>query len=246
MMKNEVEMGRNRTGIALSPIDSQLLIDGAEETPPSSAGDESAIGEARTAYAVGGVSIGTMPPPLTVKGIASGVFKAAKGKNANVLLDKLGERLAFERTGTRLYGALLSKFDASDPLPGGPTRDELEEIQEEEQEHFEMLREILIEVGSDPTALTPSADVAAITSMGLLQVLGDPRISLSQSLEAILTAELVDNDCWETLIELARAEGNETLVGLFEHALSEEQEHLSNVRSWVRAATVHNGSPPAS
>jgi len=242
MMKNQVEMGKNRTGIALSPIDSQLLIQGAEETLPSMEGDESAISEVRTAYAADGVSIGTMPPPVTVKGIASGVVKAAKGKNANVFLDKLGERLAFERTGTRLYDALLSKFDASDPLPGGPRRADLEEIQAEEEEHFVMLQEVMIAVGGDPTAITPSADVAAVNSMGLLQVLGDPRMNLKQSLEAILVAELVDNDCWETLIELARTEGDESIVRRFEQALKEEQQHLSNVRRWLRAATLRTAS----
>ena len=128
MMKNQVEMGRNRTGIALSPIDSQLLIRGAEEALPTMAGDETAISDVRTAYAADGDPIGTMPPPATIKGIAGGLVDAAKGKNASIFLDKLGERLAFERTGTRLYGALLSKFDASDPLPGGPARAELEQI----------------------------------------------------------------------------------------------------------------------
>ena len=82
MMKNEVQMGKNRTGIALSPIDSQLLIHRAEATMPSTDGDETSISEARTAYAVDGVPIGTMPPPVTVKGIATGV-RAATLKNGS-------------------------------------------------------------------------------------------------------------------------------------------------------------------
>ena len=238
MMKNEVEMGKNRTGIALSPIDSQLLIQGAAEAPPSMEGDETAMNEALTAYAANGDPIGTIPPPVTVKGVATGLRSAVKGKNANVFLDKLGERLAFERTGVRLYQALLSKHDASDPLPTGPTRDELEQIQSDEAEHFAMLREVMISMGGDPTALTPSADVAAVTSTGLLQVLGDPRMNLKQSLEAMLVAELIDNDCWEALIDLARSEADASIVERFEQALAEEQEHLANLRSWVRAATA--------
>ena len=238
MMKNQVEMGKNRTGIALSPIDSQLLIEGAEQAEPSADGDDTAIDKARTAYAADGVPIGSMPPPVTVKGIAGGLVGAAKGKNTTVFLDKLGERLAFERTGTRLYGALLSKFDASDPLPAGPTRDELEQIHDEEEEHFVMLRDVMVSMGGDPTAVTPSADVAAVTSMGLLQVLGDPRMNLKQSLEAMLIAELADNDGWEALIELARTEGDASVVGRFEQALAEEQVHLDNVRLWVRGATA--------
>jgi rubrerythrin len=246
MMKNQTEIGKNRTGIALSPIDSQLLIQGAEAALPSMDGDETAISAARTAYAADGAPIGTMPPPVTVKGIAGSLADAAKGKNASVFLDKLGERLAFERTGTRLYGALISKFDASEPLPGGPARADLERIKSEEAAHFEMLREVMITMGGDPTALTPSADVAAVSSMGLLQVLGDPRMNLKQSLEAILVAELVDNDGWTMLIDLARTEGNEAVVRRFEQALADEQVHLSNVRRWVRGSTLQGKQGTAS
>lgn len=245
-MKNQTEMGKNRTGISLSPVDSQLLIQGAEDATPSMEGDESAISDARTAYAAEGTGIGTMPPPATMKGMAGTLVDAIKGKNANVFLDKLGERLAFERTGTRLYGALLSKFDASETLPGGPTRSDLEKIKLEEAAHFEMLNEVMISMGGDPTALTPSADVAAVSSMGLLQVLSDPRMSLKQSLEAILVAELVDNECWDALIDLARSESNSGIVRRFEQALAEEEVHLENVRRWVRQATMEELGAAAS
>jgi rubrerythrin len=238
MMKNEVEMGKNRTGIALSPIDSQLSIQGAEQAAPSAQGDDTAIAEIRTEYAVGGIPIGSMPPPVTVKGIAGGLAGVVTGKNANVFLDKLGERLAFERTGTRLYEALLSKFDASDPLPGGPSREDLEQIHQDEARHFAMLREVMISMGGDPTAVTPSADVAAVSSMGLLQVMGDPRMNLKQSLEAILIAELVDTDAWDSLIELARTQADPSIVERFEQALGDEEVHLANVRRWVRGATM--------
>jgi rubrerythrin len=241
MMKNQVEMGKNRTGIALSPIDSQLAIQGAEQALPSAQGDDTAIAETRTEYASGGASIGSMPPPVTIKGIAEGLVGAVKGKNANVFLDKLGERLAFERTGTRLYEALLSKFDASDPLPGGPNRKDLERIHDDEARHFAMLREVMIKMGGDPTAVTPSADVAAVSSLGLLQVMGDPRMNLKQSLEAILIAELVDTDAWDSLIELARSEADPSIVDRFQEALAEEQLHLANVRRWVRGATMAQG-----
>ena len=36
-------------------------------------------------------------------------------------MDKIGERLAFERTGTRLYEALVSKHEAFGSFPGGPS-----------------------------------------------------------------------------------------------------------------------------
>jgi hypothetical protein len=243
-MKNATHIGKNRTGIDLSPIDKQLLMEGAAAASPTSDGDEHAIDDARTEYVGRGDSIGSVPPPATIKGAAGTLRDVAKGTHASVLIDKLGERLAFERTGTRLYGALLSKFDASEPLPAGPERFDLEKIQREERAHFEMLRDAMLSIGADPTAVTPSADVAAVSSLGLLQVLGDPRMNLKQSLEAILVAELVDNDGWATLIDLARAQGHRELAERFEQALAEEAVHLANVRAWVRNATLADGGAP--
>lgn len=242
-MKNTIQTGKNRTGIALSPIDNKLLIEGALQTVPSSDGDESAIDETRSEYLAVGATIGSMAPPATVKGVASTVVDTMKGTSAAVFLDKMGERLAFERTGTRLYAALLGKLDASDPLPGGPERADLEKIHREEMAHFEMLREVMISLGADPTSITPSADVQAVSSMGLIQVVGDPRMNLKQSLEAMLVAELVDNECWSTLIDLARAGGHDQIAQRFERALAEEAEHLVNVRAWVKNATMEEGAP---
>jgi rubrerythrin len=242
-MKNTIEIGKNRTGIDLSPVDKQLLIEGAEESLPSTEGDETAIDQVRAEYLEEGASIGSMPPPGTVKGTAKAVVDMAKGTKATVFLDKLGERLAFERTGTRLYATLLGKFDASEVLPGGPKRADLEKIHREEMEHFEMLREVMLSLGADPTAITPSADVAAVSSMGLIQVLGDPRMNLKQSLEAILVAELVDNDCWTVLIELATAVGHPQIAKQFERAITEEREHLLNVRTWIKNATLGEAKP---
>lgn len=246
MKSSTTQTGKNRTGIDLSPVDKKLLIEGALATIPSSDGDESAIYETRAEYLEDGGSIGTMAPPATIKGVASTVVDAMKGTSATVFLDKMGERLAFERTGSRLYETLLGKFDASAPLPGGPERADLEKIHREETAHFEMLREVMLSLGADPTCLTPSADVQAVCSMGLLQVIADPRMNLKQSLEAILVAELVDNECWPVLIELARAGGHAEIVEKFERALAEEMQHLVNVRAWVQNATLEQGAPASS
>src|SRR5687768_8297078 len=122
-------------------------------------------------------------------------------------MDKLGERLAFERTGTRLYEALVSKHEAFGSFPGGPSRDDLEHIRHEEFQHFTLLQSVITQYGGDPTAVTPSADLHATAAHGIQMVLVDPRTTLLQSLEAMLLAELADNACWETLIALAQRAG---------------------------------------
>ena len=80
--------------------------------------------------------------------------------------------------------------------------------------------------GGDPTQLTPSAHVQLTASHGVGQVLVDPRTTLMQSLEAIMMAELADNECWETLTGLAGLAGHEELAQRCEEALPGESAHL--------------------
>jgi len=158
----------------------------------------------------------------------------AKGKNAmGVFLDLLGERLAFERTGARLYEALLVKLEAASEHAERPTRDELERIRDEEVQHFAVLEEAVEELGGDPTALTPSADITAVAGAGWVQVLADPRCTLNEGLKVILAAELADNDGWLTLADLAARLGHEDLAERFRRALADEEDHLARVRAWV-------------
>jgi len=88
-------------------------------------------------------------------------------------------------------------------------------------------------MGADPTAITPSADIAAVASQGLVAVLTDPRTTLVETLKAILIAELADNDAWLTLEELADRLGHAQMAEQFRVALVQEEEHLTRVRSWV-------------
>jgi rubrerythrin len=150
--------------------------------------------------------------------------------------DKLAERLAFERASMRLYEALLTKFDDfGGSWPAGPDRGDLERARDQERRHFLMLQQTLEQLGSDPAYATSSADLHLVAAMGLPRVLADPRTSVRQGVEALLIAELVDNDCWESLIDLARTLGHEEAATDFEAALKDEREHLRRVRGWLAA-----------
>jgi len=208
----------NRTGIAAAPDRAAQMITAVEEFPPTSEANALAVAAVRVQYAQESADEG---PDLT--------------QETSLLLDKLGERIAFERTGVRLYEALLSKHDAYGSFEGGPSRDDITLILSEELQHFRMLVELVKALGADPTELTPSANVQLTASHGVGQVLMDPRTTLLQSLEAILMAELTDNECWETLTGLARLAGQEELAERCEAALLTEQEHLEKVRSWLAA-----------
>jgi rubrerythrin len=235
-MKSETIAGSNRTGCAVAPELTEEMIAGTLEFPPTSVGDATGLGELRATYTAEGEPVGTMPPPPTTTQLVKNVANAVTGGAPMQLLDLLGERLAFERAGTRLWDALAAKFDATGGFSGGPTRDQLTHIRDEEHRHFTMLCDLMERLGGDPTAVTPAAEVAAVASMGLPAVLTDPRTEFVQCLEAILVAELVDNDCWPPLLELLSNAGYEDEAKRLLCAVQSEREHLECVRSWLATA----------
>jgi len=237
-MQNEVEIGQNRTGTAMSPRLTAEMVAGTGEFVPQSASvsDRQSIAVVRATYAREASQVGSLPPPVTLGGMASAAVQGVRGTRPAQFLDKLGERLAFERSGVRLYEALISKFEAFGGFEGGPTLAELEQILHDEHRHFQLLADTLKQLGGDPTAITPSADIAATLSRGVMDVLVDPRATFLQSLEAILVAELVDNDCWDTLVDLAGQRKDEDLAERLVGATEDERRHLDWVRGWIAAA----------
>ena len=224
-MQLTTEVGMNHSGILASEDGGEKMLENLELTRPPS-GDERDLAKMRLEYAKDAEPFGTLPEPQP-QGIA------------RVLMDKLGERLAFERAGTRLYDALMVKC-AADESSGVPAKD-LRHIRDEEAVHFALVGAAIESLGGDPTAQTPSADVAGVEGMGLMQVLNDPKTTVAQALHAILTAEMVDNAAWEELIELTSEAGNADLVERFNKARDEEMEHLEKVRGWYREAVLGEG-----
>jgi len=234
-MKQQATLGTNRTGMAVAAQRGQEMLAGMDEFPPTSQGSARDSARVRIAYAQEAEPLGSVPQPAGVANKVRTAAKAVTGAKPTLLMDKLGERLAFECTGTRLYEALVSKCDAFGSFDGGPSQADLEHVLQEEYRHFTMLQSVIEQQGGDPTAVTPSADIQATAAHGVMQVIVDPRTTLLQSLEAILVAELADNACWEALIALAQEAGEDTLTRQFEQALLTEQEHLMKVQTWIAA-----------
>jgi bacterioferritin (cytochrome b1) len=228
-------MGMNKTGIATAPRLSKEMIESSRDFPITGA-DGVTPDDLRLEYIKLDAKIGSVPPPASIKGVTTTALQALKGEKAAVLIDKVAERCAFERTGTRLYEALILKCKAAKTAAGDGTLEKLERICAEELNHFQMLWECIESLGADPTVQTPSADVAAVASQGIPKVLLDPRTTFGQCLEAILIAELVDNDAWERLIDLAEGFNQMELAERFRRALAQEEEHLLTIRDCVADA----------
>lgn len=226
----------NRTGLSAAPAESKRLLEIVPKNPaPSTEADQAALIAMRQRYVMEVDPIGSMPRPVPVKG--GNKAATALADEPTILLDKLGERLAFERGGVRLYEAMIHKVRAG--ARGGPvSMDDLQHIRDEELEHSHLVHHAIERLGGDPTAVTPAADVVGVMNMGIVQVLTDPRTSTDQCLCALLTAELSDNDSWEMLILLTRGLGHAELAHQFETALANEQEHLAKVRGWLTSMSA--------
>src|SRR6187397_1322556 len=193
-MKDSIDstrLGVNRTGMQASPKLSQKMLESSEAIPAP--GDEDAIVATRLDYIEDADPLGSVPPPATMKGMAKSGAKMLTGHRPQAFIDKLAERLAFERGGTRLYDAVLTKFAAYGEELTDVTAEDVAEIRNDEAAHALLIQECIETLGADPTAQTPCADLVGVETQGLIQAATDPRTSLAQTLHCALTAELVDN-----------------------------------------------------
>jgi ferritin-like protein len=200
------------------------MLQGMEEFPPTSRDGIENIADVRIEYARGASGVGSVPP-----------LEQEGGDELIMFVDKLGARIAFERSGIRLYEALISKHEAYGSYRGGPGKNELEQFRNEHFGHFVVLNRAIQELGGDPTAVTPSAGLQGVIGSGVTQVIVDPRTSLLESLEAMLVAELAEVESWEALIEMAKGVGEDEMGEEFEDALFREKDHLEHVRRWISA-----------
>lgn len=248
-MDNATQIGMNRTGAHMSPLATPAMEQAAEELQPTtgseladSAGGQPEIAEMRMQYIAEAEPLGSVPPPGTLRGAMSTGFAKLTGKNPEVLIDKIGERLAYERGGVRLYDAFIAKCQDQRGAATTLSLDELAHVRNEEAQHFKLCTEALESLGADPTAQTPSAAASGVMTLGVLQVLTDPRTTLAQGLEALLTVELTDNASWELLIKLAEQSGQTELTERFRGALDTEQEHLTLVKTWLEREVLAQGA----
>jgi len=236
-MEDPTKLGQNRTGLQMSPLHGEMLRKTVRDAsvladPEATAQPEAMLmAEVRREYVNEADALGSVPPPGTMTGIVKSGGAMISGKRLQIFIDKVAERMAYERGGTRLYDAALVKVVAL--AQGTPvTVERIKQIRNQEAEHVEMLRQALVSLGADPTAQTPCADLVGVQSMGLMQAITDPRTSLAQTLSSLLAAELIDVASWELLSRLATSLGNDELAERFDAALEQENEHLTTISGW--------------
>lgn len=237
MAKFQPSMGDNLTGVARARERCEAMLAGNAEFAPAPVLDGEALAEVRQQYAIEGEPLGTVPPPASFRQAAKTAVGVIKAGSPTLFVDKLAARLAFERSGVRLYQALLSKVAVYGDGASADIRSGVDSVLRQEFDHFVLLKRVIEEqMGGDATTVTPSADIEATLSSGVMAVLVDPRTDLVQSLEAVMVAELADNESWDQLVELSRAQANDAITTSFERARDQERTHLGIIRMLIERA----------
>ncbi len=156
------------------------------------------------------------------------------GHQPTQLIDKLGERLAYEKIVIQLYEKLLEKHQSSGQ-EDLPPYELIKQFHREEIEHYRIISDVMESLGSDPRKLTPSGKLENVAENGWLKVLNDPSSTFDQCLHIVHLAELGDNDSWELLVELAELSDLNEIAEEFRNCLAQEEGHILNVRNWTRA-----------
>ncbi|RKG77560.1 ferritin-like domain-containing protein [Corallococcus exercitus] len=167
------------------------------------------------------------------KEVVGGVIHAEEHPTSLLFVAQLRERLAFERTSSRLYAGLLVKTHALGSYPGGPTPERLVELHNQELDHLNLIRECIYRLGMDAPQLMVSGDGADPRLHGLLRAVDDPCATLQDALRAVLISEILNNAGWALLVDLAQELGPPDLVDAFRDVVREELLHLEEVTDWV-------------
>ncbi len=166
----------------------------------------------------------------------------ARGPEHLLLVDKLMERCAFERTTACLYEAIDLRVAEHGSFPGGPTRAMLSGFAKTKLRHVDVVAAALYAFGAGPPPDAP-AFVSHAALRAVLALVEDPGTALPAALDAIAIVELADERAWGVLVELCRRAGNPGLGGLLDGAQKDACDHLHAVRTWIAAASAVSAAP---
>ena len=146
------------------------------------------------------------------------------------LVELLSERATFEKSAVGLYDALLDSLEQIDDDELVAAREKLEQCRDEEQEHADWLDDLLERLGGHPAHAMSEAVVRE--SRAIEQVIRTKPDGAGPlpMVYAMLSAELMDAEGWNLLLELADALDDAPAVRELRKRAEHESEHLELIR----------------
>lgn len=153
-MEESTKLGMNRTGAQMAPLNTRAMQEAADTglgiDDPALHADPMGVAAVRGEYVAEAHRIGSVPVPGTMTGMVKTGMQKVMGRQPEMLVDKLGERLAFERSTTRVYEALIAKVQAVQGTSMALPVAELIDIRDDETRHFKLLEHALTRLGATP------------------------------------------------------------------------------------------------
>jgi bacterioferritin (cytochrome b1) len=158
--------------------------------------------------------------------------------NPAFVIDALSGRLAFERTGVKLYDTVIAKLERNPQPQYSKILRQLRHIREEEKEHEEWLEQQIRSLGANPADRSDLAQLELREGAGIVGII-EKEDKVIHLLHALLAAELADNAGWDVLRKLAGDAGDADAERAFARREAEEAKHLLFMREVVlRAAEI--------
>jgi rubrerythrin len=154
------------------------------------------------------------------------------------VIDLLCERLAFERSGVKLYDRVIEALQGTTDAELHSLQATLEEHRAEEREHESWLEGQIRALGGETSLECDGARLASREAAGIEEVAAHDGGDLRHLFHALLAAEAMDETGWKLLVEVAEDAGDREARREFARRHSHEQEHLAFTRHLVERIAV--------
>lgn len=176
---------------------------------------------------------------ITSAGSSSDISKVQQ-HNTALLLNKLAQRLSYERANVRFYEALIFKSLAAEQ---GVRRivsvDRLRQFRDEDVEHTVLLKTAIETLGADVDMWLPDAVPSQATQITMSKMLTKTHGDILQCLQSVVVFARNDADEWQMLYRLFSSMGLEKMTETFRQAWEEDQQQLTTLSAWVEQ--MHKG-----
>jgi bacterioferritin (cytochrome b1) len=147
------------------------------------------------------------------------------------LVEILRERLFFEERSARLHEVVIARLAPEEPAIRRVVP-RLEQHRDQERAHADWLRVQLQRLEAAPEPAPPSR--AVVEELGALErLIADRAASVTEVLQALLSAEHDDHDAWEILVELAERAGDQPAREDFADRRAVEEVHVAYLKRLV-------------
>ena len=143
------------------------------------------------------------------------------------LADYLNEMLATERTLAALYRAALFRTNEE------PLRVRLREFQGDAEQHEEILRNLIADLGGEVGRAPAGAQGVLDSMVARMAAPSEPEIKQWQDLEVLLGAELICQRNWQVLEAIGDGNGDPQIQKAVRKVIHEENKHVTRLRELV-------------